>query len=400
MSLPPLRGHTAVRRALVEARRAGSLPGSILIHGAPGVGKQRLALWIAQLLLCQAPGEDGPCGGCKSCRLAVRLEHPDLHWYFPLARPKRASTPEKMADALEEARAAELADRRAEPLRPLVGPAGPTGLYLAAMQSLKRRAQRRPATGERQVFLVAEAEQLSPQEGSEQAANAVLKLLEEPPESTTLILTSAEPGRLLPTIRSRTVSLHLAPLSEEEVSRFLEEEVGRDADEAERAARLSQGSIGRALGFLEEDGEPGPLEQLRQDAFHLLRAALAAERGPVFEKALSFPVAGARTLGDLFSFVEEWLRDLAAAATGEGDRILNQDAREFLLRIAREKEVHPARAAEAVEAVERARIRARGNVNPQLIVLGLLTELRTALVAEEAPAGPAGSASTAAGGGR
>lgn len=379
MSLPPLHGHERLRRALAEGRRTGSLPGSILIHGAPGVGKQRLALWLGQLLLCAEPGEDGPCGACKSCRLAVRLEHPDLHWYFPLPRPKRASTPERMADALEEARADALAGRRAEPLRALAGPEGPTGLYLAAMQSLKGRARRRPATGDRQVFLIAEAEQLSPQEGSEQAANAVLKLLEEPPDSTTLILTSSEPGRLLPTIRSRTVSLHLAPLAEADVARFLVDVVERDPEEAERAARLCQGSIGRALGFLEEDGEPGPLEQLRQDAFHLLHAALSAERGAVFEKSLSFPVAGARTLGELFSFVEEWLRDLAAAASGEGERILNQDARDFLLRVAREKQVHPARAGAGLEAVERARLRARGNVNPQLIVLGLLAELRDTL---------------------
>lgn len=379
MSLHPVRGHEAVRRALAEGRKSGSLPGSILIHGAPGVGKQRLGLWLAQLLLCSESGDEGPCGACKSCRLALRLEHPDLHWYFPLPRPKRASTPARMADALEEARAAELAERRAEPLRPLPGSGGPTGLYLAAMRNLRSRARRRPATGDRQVFLVAEAEELSPQEGSEQAANAVLKLLEEPPEATTLILTSSEPGRLLPTIRSRTVALHLSPLPEAQVREFLVESVGREPEEAERAARLSQGSIGRALGFLDDDGEPGPLEQLRQDAFHLLRAALEGERGGMFEKALSFPVSGARALGDLFSFVEEWLRDLAAAATGREEAILNRDAREFLVRIAGEKEIDPARTGASLEAVERARRQARGNVNPQLIVHGLLVELREML---------------------
>src|SRR4029453_11349249 len=80
---------------------------------------------------------------------------------------------------------------------------------------------RAPAIAKRKVFIIGDAERMVPQEGSEQAANAFLKLLEEPPADTTIILTSSEPGALLPTIRSRVVSMRAAPLSQDSMRAFL-----------------------------------------------------------------------------------------------------------------------------------------------------------------------------------
>jgi DNA polymerase-3 subunit delta' len=305
------------------------------------------------------------------------LEHPDLHWFFPLQRPKGTSSPEKLADAPESARAGALAELRENPLA-LPQADGPRGLYLAMAQTLRRRAQRRPSMGDRQVFIIADAEFLVPQESSPEAANALLKLLEEPPGGTTFILTSGDRDKILPTIRSRSVHLHLPPLANAEVQRFLEEVAGVDADTARRTARLSQGSIGRALGFLPQGEEPGPLEQLRQESLSLLEAAVSGQRGSAFTAALGYPIRGARTLQDLLSFLEEWLRDLAASAAGAPDQVLNHEDAELLNRFARERLTHPVRIAEAVAAVEEARVLAAGNVNPQLIISGLLQELRGA----------------------
>ncbi|MBR9990314.1 MAG: hypothetical protein KFH98_11185, partial [Gemmatimonadetes bacterium] len=189
MSLLPVEGHAETRTALAAAVGAGRLPDSLLFHGPPGVGKQRLALWLGQLLLCDQPAGDGPCGECQACRLAIRLEHPDLHWFFPLPRPKGVG--DRLGDALEEARAAELAVRRAEPLRATAAD-GLAGIYLAHVHVLLRSASSRPAMGRRKVFVVGDAEALVPQEASPEAANALLKLLEEPPANTTIILTAAD----------------------------------------------------------------------------------------------------------------------------------------------------------------------------------------------------------------
>ncbi len=377
--LHPVRGHRELRRSLARARASDSLPGSLLLHGPPGAGKQRLGLWIGQLLLCADPGPEGPCGNCRPCRFALRLEHPDLHWHFPLSSPPSGPTA-KQAEALEEARSEALVARRARPVG-VHRADEPRGIYLAAVHTLRRAAVRRPAMADRQVFLLAEAELLVPQAASPEAANALLKLLEEPPEDTYLLLTSSAPGRLLPTIRSRTLPLHVPPLPREEVELFLREEAGLDAEAAGKAAALSAGSIGRALGFVSgDDGEGGDLEETRRDAYRILRASLDPRPGSGFRQALQHKPAGARGLLDLLDSLEGWLRDLAAVASGSDAPLLNPDARQALEELARSSGVPAAGIPRAGEAVEKARGLARGNVNPQLLVAGLARDLRRDLV--------------------
>jgi len=356
-----------------------SLPAALLIHGSRGVGKQHLALWLGRLLLCEAPEGAGPCEKCGSCGLALKLIHPDLHWYFPLPRPKESSTPEKLAQALEAARAEALEEIRKNPLQPVqVGEA--RSLYLAAARHLRRQAQRRPSRGNRQVFIIGDAESLAPQESSSEAANALLKVLEEPPQGTSLILTSSEPGRLLPTIRSRTAQLHLPPLSLGEVRDFLVQVGGIREDEAQRVAAASQGAIGRALGFLGDEGGPGPFAQTRTTAIHLLWASLAPDPGPAFQAAAGFKATGARGLQELLNFLEECLRDLAVEASGGRGAAWSPEEQKAVEALLARTHVHPASVAAALRSVSEARKMAAGNVNPQLLVFGLLRDLRHALL--------------------
>ncbi len=371
-------GHAPLLHALARARLRGSLPSALLIHGPRGVGKQHLALWLGRLLLCRTPGEQGPCESCPDCRLAGKIEHPDLHWYFPLPRPEGASTPEKLADALEEARWERLKEIRANPVRP--APSGESrAIYLAAARTLRRQAHRRPSMGPRQVFIIADAETLAVQESSSEAANALLKLLEEPPGDTALILTSAEPGRLLPTIRSRTSQLHLPPLPTAEVAAFLVQVAGVGEQEAHRLGSLSQGSIGRALGFRAAGEEGGPLERARREALGLISTALAPTAAPAYEAALDFRAKRARDLLELLDFVEEGLRDLALVAAGAPAPLWAEGDGAIFKELVARWSIHPTQAADAMRKVEEARTLAAGNVNPQLFLFGLLVELRRAL---------------------
>ena len=377
-ALHPLVGHEDVRRSLAAAHLSGGLPASLLLHGLQGVGKQRMAHWIAQLTFCEAPGPEGPCGACRPCRLSLGLEHPDVHWYFPLPRPKGASG-DRLADALETARIDAVNERKARPIAPSVQDDEIRGLYLGLIQGLRRKANVRPSMADIQVFIVADAEYMVPQEASPEAANALLKLLEEPPAGTRFILTSSEPGRLLPTIRSRSVPLHLSPLPRQRVADFLVEHRGVDDRTARWAATLGQGSVGRALGFLPDGDEDGILEGQRQQALQLVEAALAEDRASGYAHALSQSSFKARTLVGLFAFVEEWLRDLAAVTTGAEEKVLSQDVLPHLRELTRKRAVHPSALAASLPALEEARELARGNVNPQLILSGLVRRLRKSL---------------------
>ena len=375
MKLHPVVGHQEAMQVLAGAHARGSLPSTLLLHGPKGVGKQRVALWLAQLLVCEASLEDGPCQACPSCRMALRIEHPDLHWYFPLVRPKGVSG-ERLAGALEDARAKALAERRSEPVRSSYDDEL-RGLYLGVVRNIRSRAYMRPTMADGQIFIVGDAEMLVSQEASQEAANALLKLLEEPPGASRFILTSSEPGRLLPTIRSRTVPLHLAPPTVDEVEAFLIDSVSAKPDEAAWAAALSQGAIGRALGFLPDGDEKGPLERLRRKAYVLVDAALSESPASGYSVALSYSPTGARKLMDLFAFVEEWLRDLGAVASGAGDAVFNHDARPRLEEIVNRSSIAASDLTLAIGAVEEARELARGNVNPQLVISGLIRSIRS-----------------------
>jgi DNA polymerase-3 subunit delta' len=377
VSLHALVGHDELRASLVRAHRADALPDALLLHGARGVGKQHLALWLARLTVCVAPTDEGPCDRCGPCRMSLSLEHPDVHWYVPLPRPKGTSR-DRLADALERARHDFLADVRAESLR-MSWSDEVRAIYLGTVANLRRAASRRPTMADGPVFIVGQAEMLVPQEASQEAANALLKLLEEPPGRARFILTSSEPGMLLPTIRSRTVPLHVPSLSVDAVQTLLEERAGVEPKVAAWAARLSQGSPGRALGFLPDGEDLGPLERMRRQAYEIVTASFGSGHAAGFAVALGFPPAGARSLLELFSFVEEWLRDLAAVASGADERVFNHDAGARLRKHVETERISAVALTDAFASVERARELARGNVNPQLVVSGLVRDIRGAL---------------------
>ncbi len=365
MSLAPLAGHERLRQQLATAAASGLLPQALLFRGAPGIGKQRLALWLGTLLQCE---RQSACGQCRACRLSNDLQHPDVHWFFPLERPKGAAAG-KLREKLEEARLAELQSRRSEPLRRLAGDAA-TGIHLGTIENLRQRAVRRPAMGPRSIFIIGRAEQMVSQRASPEAANAFLKLLEEPPPDVHIFLTSGRSRSLLPTIRSRVLSVRVLPLADEEVAAFLESEAGAEAGEARRIARLAQGSIGRALEIL--SGDEGGYE----DADRLLRAAIATDRSARFRYALSLSARGAR--GGFLRTLEaagELLRDQLALATGNPDQALDAERARSLPGAPLETEGILA----GLERLEEARLAASGNVNPQAVAARLLGELHAAL---------------------
>lgn len=357
MTLAALAGHTEQRKQAASAIQRGRLPQLLLVTGPEGVGKQRFGLWVAQRLLCERPAIE-PCGECRQCRLVLNLAHPDVHWFMPVLRPK-AAEPDKQIEELEEAYGDILETRRKDPL--YGPPEGLAGHFVATARLINRRAALRPVEGKHKVFLIGYSERLVPQESSPEAANALLKLFEEPPEGACFLLTAADVEGVLPTIRSRAVRIRLGRLTDSGVRAFLEEYrpgiTGRDLD---RRVRQGRGSIGSALADTPEG------DRATQAALALLESARSKSSAgwELAIKQMPFSARGefTETLDAMAELLVEATRPDAASP-----------------RLERLKAVPGLRLIAALERVGEAREMAQNNVNPQLLLAVLSQELTEVL---------------------
>lgn len=367
--LPPLCGHEDLKGRFQTAAAGGRLPQSVLLHGPDGIGKQRLGWWIAAMVLCAATDDERPCGACRSCRMVADLHHPDFHWFFPLPSPTGSHSATKRRELLEEARQEALDARRDSPLGVTTEETS-AAIYLPMVEEIRSRASRRPAVGSSSVFLIGDAERMVPQASSPEAANAFLKLLEEPPSDTLLILTSSRPGFLLPTIRSRALGVRVTAPDEKVVAEFLAREAGIEPHLAARLARRSQGAVGQALRLAEAD----PTQS--DDGWRFVAAAVSGSASDRLTLAASLPVTGARgPFSATLDRVEEVLRECLATGVGSAAFAWHSDPVERLPGVAG---IEAERLLAAIESVEEARRRAAGNGNPQAIGIVLLNDLARA----------------------
>jgi DNA polymerase-3 subunit delta' len=382
-------------RAILErALSTGRFAPAYLFHGPPGTGKEEAALAFAQALNCTAwragalpdlfapapaptPHESGVdqarlggCGSCGSCLRIGRYVHPDVIVRLPLPRPRDGEA----ADPGEALRF-----KAEHPWRDPDLQGGNLSIGIEDVRAVLRGLGYPPVEAQWRVILFREADRMS-----EEAQNALLKSLEEPPAHTLFILTTAQPEALLPTVRSRCRSVPFGPLPVEVISDWLREQ-GVPAGSGPDPARLARGSLKRALRILEA-GVPG-----RSEALEWLEEAASGRRLRALERAseLVFRSAGdawdeARAvLDELLSLI----RDLAAIQAGE-KTLLNPDFADRLERIARG--LPPSAVMEALEGVTTARGEVDGFVNLAL-TYATLSEALGVLAADGAAASGARS---------
>jgi DNA polymerase-3 subunit delta' len=228
-------------RGMLEARRT---PGAMLFTGEEGIGKRLFALEIARALNCRAPQGAEACGRCPSCVRISRFnypqsqesddwkgiiwtDHPDVGM---VTAPKRV-------------------------------------LLVEQMRAIEREANFRPYEGKARVFLIDDAEKLN-----DSSANALLKVLEEPPDTSHIVLLTARPAMLLATIRSRCQMIRFSPLTASEIETHLLRNKIAGAGEARIRSRVARGSLGRAV-----DGEFDTFIEQRAAMLTVLEALAAGD---------------------------------------------------------------------------------------------------------------------------
>jgi len=219
-----------------------------IISGHSGVGKDALAFTIAAILNCKAAG-DKPCGKCIACRQIQNLEHPALQLIFALPRRSTSHTdpfagikPNEMLLINEE-----LAKKIKWPYYHLQVD-GANDIRIAAIRKLRKDIYLAHDTGSTRVVIILRAHRMNVE-----AANALLKILEEPPEGTVFLLTTEFPDRLPDTIRSRCAMHHMPDLSWKLIRDDLLEKKGVDAVQAEISARMAMGDLAAAHTYAEQD---------------------------------------------------------------------------------------------------------------------------------------------------
>jgi DNA polymerase III subunit delta' len=212
-------GNARVKEVLKRMLESGRLPGALLFAGEEGVGKKLFALEIARALNCRTPRNNEACGECSACRRIAKINYPER-------------------DDADEWNQIIWTDHPDVGL--VVAPR--RVLRVEQMRQIEKEANFRPFEGKARVFLIDEADKLN-----DASANALLKVLEEPPRTSYLILITARPAMLLPTIRSRCQMIRFAPLTPDEIESHITIHEGIDKKTARIRARAAGGSMGRAL---------------------------------------------------------------------------------------------------------------------------------------------------------
>lgn len=211
----PLIGNEKVRQAVLSQIKGDRLPHAIIIEGEKGLGKHTLSAFLSRAALCSQ--NDKPCGSCQSCHLAAVGSHPDIITVAPEDKKKN--------------------------------------IAVAQIRQLRQSAYVKPHLGSRRVFIIDKAETMN-----EQSQNALLKVLEEPPQGVFFILIAESAAALLETILSRCVVLKLSTPKRCDSAAWISENIKPRREEAviHRALDDSKGNIGRAVELLRKRNSDSP----------------------------------------------------------------------------------------------------------------------------------------------
>jgi DNA polymerase-3 subunit delta' len=348
-----LTGNARVKAALKRMLVTERLPGAMLFVGEEGIGKKRFALEVARALNCRTPKDREASGVCSSCTRIVKLNY-----------PQREDADEWTQIIWTD--------------HPDVGlvVAPKRVLRVEQMRQIEKEANFRPFEGKARVFLIDEADKLN-----DASANALLKVLEEPPRTSYLILITARPAMLLPTILSRCQMIRFSPLTPSEIETHLTTNKLADAKTARLRARAASGSIGRALS-----GDLVTFTSQRKAMLKVLNAlVLSQDRAQLLRAAEQLNEAQYKDeFEERLDVLETLIRDAWMLSLGvNSEQLVNEDLLSELREVA--EKLDSSRAADWILQIEDLREQLIVNVNRKITTDALFLVMAGDVAAQKRP---------------
>ena len=337
-------GNDHIKEILRRMIAKNRVPRSLLLAGLEGVGKRQFALELAKSFVCQNPQNGEACDKCVTCKRADVFTFPK---------------PEDKKEEFEKVFFSGNID---------VGTVIPcrNNILVNSIRELEREANFRPYEAGARIFIIDDADKMN-----DAASNALLKTLEEPAPTSYLFLISSRPDSLLQTIRSRCQTIRFAPVEAKNVEQFLLSTSKFSPDDAELVARLSAGSIGRALDF--------NLEKFRAQREAMLKVLQAVVGKPDHLALLRTgeEMNDAKNKDDYENYLEilqTLIHDLWSLKHGADEKtILNVDLKPPLKRLAENAEIK--RPAQWLTEIENLREMLAVNVNRKIATDALFMQM-------------------------
>lgn len=286
-------GHNRIKQVLTAAVRTGRVGHAYIFEGPEGVGRLSTAKAFASLLLCESPQNGESCGVCKSCSQCMSDNHPDM-----------VVVTNQLYDKSKKS----------------------TDILVDTIRNMKRDVYIKPYASERKIYIIPKADTMNVF-----AQNSLLKVLEEPPEYCTMILLAENSNSFLPTILSRSPVLTFYPLDENLVREHLAKSGKSDnADSIDLAAKMCQGSIGKAKQLLENTDAA----ELRSELISHVAALSEGRRKSIYDLVLTLK-SGKDQQEFMMNVLQSVFCDLMhIKKAGAGEGIINSDKKTIINKLA------------------------------------------------------------------
>ena len=307
-------GQESIKKHLQTAIKTGNLSHAYIINGEYGSGRQTIASALAKTIQCQSKTDDtDACGVCTSCKQAESHNHPDIKYI----------THDKTSISVNDIR-----------------------------EQLNNDISIKPYSSEYKIYIIPDANKMT-----EQAQNALLKTIEEPPVYAIIILLTENCDSLLPTIRSRCVTLTMNPIEKDKICTYLENKFQLEPEQAQIAANYCQGNIGKAIRF----ASSSDFIEMKNQVLKLLKNLDSMDIASIIDTIKEFSTHK-NDINDYLDLMLLWYRDvLMFKVTKDANLLLYSDEYYAISEQATKRDYENIE--NIIAAIDKAKVRLKANVN-------------------------------------